>query len=596
MADNLLDEIYEEHQQLLAVIEESETTTAVPDVRQFIERISEAGAVVADPRQRSQLRALMRFWGSFLYDRIGEFPKVPLLPAMPKIESSPVAELPEGSARETGEVSPPLLKPGCRFGIYEIFDVIGEGGFSKVYKAFNTETGQLVALKVIYAEQLEKVERLRQRFIEREKIIGRLDHPHIIPIYAIGEEQGVPYIAMKYVESGSLADRLSEWFWRPTIRQILHIVLQIVDGLEYLHGRDIVHRDIKPANILLDFDDSVYLTDFGIAQVMESAFQGMIVGTPEYMAPESILHPERVDGKADVYSLGIVLFELLEGEVPFHKGSPVEIMYQQVTEDLPDLSDDLPESLRKLVLDCLAKDPDDRIEISELREQIESLLQSLSEEALDSQPAPFVTSPDDRGQRHETTRIPMSVTGVAKEEAVSVPPPPAPAPAPAPLPPSQRVCPNCGAPVKPGLRFCNMCGVPLSLRHQEVRSADLHTSVTDTQILVGGPRLVLEGALAILIAKAGLPSNKYYVMERDRVVLGRGQYNDIVIDNPTVSLQHALLVYSKPGEKRGSFTIFDLASTNGISVNGEPCVKRKLKHNDVIRLGEVELIFKQLDK
>lgn len=590
MADNLLGEIYKEHQRLLAAIEDSETTTVVPDVRQFIERISEAGAVVADPRQRSQLRALMRFWGSFLYDRIGEFPKVSLMLAAPKIESSPVAEPSKGSARETEEVSPPLLKPGCRFGIYEIFDVIGEGSFSKVYKALDTETERLVALKVIYAEQLEKVERFRQHFIEREKIVGELNHPHIIPIYTIGEEQGVPYIAMKYVESGSLADRLSGWFWRPTIREILNIAFQIVDGLEYLHSRDIVHKDIKPANILIDFDDSVYLTDFGIAQVMESAFQGMIVGTPEYMAPESILHPDRVDGRADVYSLGIVLFELLEGEVPFHEGSPVEIMYQQVTKGLPDLSDDLPESLRKLVLDCLAKDPDDRIDISELREQIKTLLHSLSEETLGSQPAPFITSPDSRKQRHTTTRIP--VTGVAKKEAMSVPTPPALSRAPLPQP--QLVCPACGASIEPGETFCNTCGTPIG--HQEVRSADLHTSVADTQVLDGGPRLVLEGALAILIAKAGLPKNKYYVMERDRVVLGRGQYNDIVIDNPTVSLQHALLVYGKPGEKQSSFTIFDLASANGISVNGEPCVKRKLKHNDVIRLGEVELIFKRLDK
>ena len=563
MAENLLNEIYEEHQQLLEIIEGSETETIVPDVRRFIERIGEAGAAIPDPRQRSQLRALARFWGGFIYDRIGEFPETSLLPATIDLESPPVEEESEGVQ---------VPETDSRFGAYRILNKIGEGGFSTVYRAFDTVAERLVALKILHGEQFERVEQFRERFIERENTIGDLDHPHIIPVYEVGEEQGIPYIAMKYVESGSLADRLSEWFWRPTICKILNIALQTVDALEYLHAQDIVHRDIKPANILLDFDDNVYLTDFGIAQVIESAFKGMIVGTPEYLAPEAILHPEKVDESADIYSLGVVLFELLEGKVPFCDGSPLEIMHQQVNRELPDLSGDLPESLRDLVVSCLAKDPGDRIEVTELREQIEHLLQSLPQEILDTQPAPFVTSPEDRRRAHPTTA--MSVA----REAMPVPAPP---------------------PVE-GNMFCDMCGASLPPRapegQEKIRPMESRASEADTQILEGGPRLVVKGVLAVLIAAAGLPNNKYYVMERDRVVLGRGQYNDIVIDNPTVSLQHALLAYRKPSEKQGSFTIFDLASANGILVNGEPCIKRRLKHNDIIGLGEVRLIFKRLDR
>lgn len=584
MADDLLSQVYEEHQQLLEIIEEDATQTPIPDIREFLARIQEAGAAVHDPRRRSQLRALMRFWGSFIYDRLGEFPDASLLPPtdtgvpLPsdvelidaRQEIAPAIEY----GREVQGVSQ-VPESGSRFGVYEILERIGSGGFSTVYKAANVEDDRLVAIKIVHSDRFERMKRFREQFVEREKLIGELDHPQIVPVYRVGDEQGVPYIAMKYVESGSLADRLSEWFWRPTIREILNIALQVVNGLEYLHSKDIVHRDIKPANILLDFDNHVYLTDFGIAQVMEAAFQGMIVGTPEYLAPEAILEPNRVDVKADVYAFGTILYELLEGEVPFHTGSPVETMYQQVNNELPPLSRDLPESLRELVVGCLSKAPNDRGELDEIRDQIEQLLRSMPEAVLNFEPAPFVSPPEIRQRAHPTTRIP------AGERAPSSPAPFPSSPSP-PIPPPPAPAPQPRLP----RRSTGVLGYSEGYGLGEINN--------ETQIIEGASHTIFKKVLAILIC---IPGDQYYVIDRSRVTLGRSEHNDISLDHPTVSRQHALVDYSElEDEEEGTFMIYDLASTNGLLVNGEPCIKQELEHNDTVTFGEFEFTFKRLDR
>jgi len=587
--EDTLSEIYKEHQRLLEVSAGADKVSIIPEIKQFIELIAMTGAVTPDPHQRSHLRALMRFWGSFVYDRTGEFPEISLLPPTIDLEQSQMVKRPEAVPEppgRPGRLWPQTIKVGSRLGVYDILDEIGEGGFSKVYRALDTQSSKVVALKIIDIELGTVVDRFRQEFLSREQLIRELAHPHIIPIYAVGEYESIFYISMKYIESGSLHNRIYEWYWAPRVREILQIVLQTLEGLEYLHAQGVVHRDLKPANILLDFDNTVYLTDFGIPQVMESAFSSMIVGTPEYLSPEAILHPEQVDGSADIYSLGVILFLLLEGELPFNAESSTEVMYQHVNRDVPDLSDDWPEPLIGLVRACLAKDPNDRPTVPELRKQIENLLQILPEASLDSEVKSFAGSPESRKKEHPTEPL-----------LAPFPPPPVAPPPPPSLAQDKKgmICPHCGAEQPAGSAFCNNCGatLPPLTQQERVSLASLKNIRGDTQVLEGIHHPVRERVLAILIAK---DSNKYYVMNRDRVTVGRSPLNDIVIDNPTLSQQHALLTYSSDENQPPYFTIFDLASSNGILVNGKPCIKRRLKHNDVITFGEVELIFKRLDR
>ena len=584
--EDTLSEIYEEHQRLLEVAEGADKVSIIPEIKQFIERIAKIGAITPDPHQRSHLRALMRFWGSFVYDRTGEFPEISLLPPTIDLEQSPMVKRPEVVVEPTEHpetLCPQTIKVGSRLGVYEILDEIGEGGFSKVYKALDTQSNKVVALKIIHGEQGIVVDRFRQEFLAREQFIRALVHPHIIPIYAVGEYEGIFYISMKYIESGSLHNRIYEWYWTPRVKEILQIVLQILEALEYLHAQGVVHRDLKPANILLNFDNIVNVTDFGIPQVMESAFSGMIVGTPEYLSPEAILHPEQVDGSADIYSLGVILFLLLEGKLPFNAESSTEVMYQHVTRDVPDLSDDWPKPLIELVHACLAKDPNYRPTVPELRKQIENLLQILPKESLDSAVESFAGPPESRIKEHETQPnrpLPPSASLISPSLAQDQ---------------KGVICLICGAEQPAGSVFCEDCGaiLPPLTQQERVSLASLKNIRGDTQVIEGIHHPVQERVLAILIAKDG---NEYYVMNRDRVTIGRSPLNDIVIGNPTVSQQHALLTYSSNENQSPYFTIFDLASSNGVLVNGKPGVKCRLKHNDVITFGEVELIFKRFDR
>lgn len=575
-----LDDVYQEHQRLLDSLEQTETESVIPEIKQFIEHIGKKGATVSDPRERSHLRSIMRFWGSFVYDHTGEFPDVPLLlPATVGLEQVQAQEMIVSSLAAPQE-KVPTTEECPRFGVYELLGEIGEGGFSKVYKALDTRSNRVVALKILHGEQLRAAEKLWPQLIAQEQLIKDLVHPNIVPIYAVGENQGIPYIAMKYVQAGSLADRLQEWYWTPSIREILNIILQTLKALAYIHSRGIVHRDVKPSNILLDFDNTVYLTDFSIAQILASVFGDMIVGTPEYLAPEAILHPEKVDESADVYSIGVTLFYLLEGKWPFTGDTPEEIMYRHVTEEVPNLSKDVPDPLRRLVLACLAKDPGNRPQVSELQEEIERLLKSVEEEVLDSQISSFTASPESRLREHPTT-------AALKPSAVSPPGPPP--------PPAVLICPQCGARQPFGAAFCDQCGAIFleeSPQKTKIVSERLLTPRHNTQVFEN-THPVQERVVAILITKDG---SKYYVMNRERVTIGRSQLNDIVIDDPSVSHQHALIVYDSSKERSPSFTVFDLASSNGVRVNGRTHIKCRLKHNDTIALGNIELVFKRLDK
>ena len=333
-------------------------------------------------------------------------------------------------------------------GPYQIVDQIGQGGFAIVYKAIDTANGRSVALKVLRKDRLTAPPEFRKRLMERERMALKLKHPHIIPVFSVAEYDDVPCIAMELVQGGSLADRLSTWYWRPKLGHILELMAQTAEGLAYLHEKGIVHRDIKPSNLLLSFDDHVYISDYTDLQEIESLYGGTIAGTPEYMAPEVILHPDSADGRADLYSLGIILFQLLLGYPPFQAQSATEVLHLQVSESVPALRG-LPFEIALTVRKCLEKDPTDRFaDARAFLRHVQQLQAALPTEALDRTPLHFTTRPETRFRPRDTDKL---------EEAS--------------LYNLSEYCPGCHSPTGMSAEYCGICGWDLK-QPSPRRSAD----------------------------------------------------------------------------------------------------------------------------
>lgn len=254
-------------------------------------------------------------------------------------------------------------KEGATLGPYRIIEQVGMGGMATVYKAFQPSMERYIALKVLPAHYARDP-KFVQRFVHEARTIAKLEHRNILPVHDFGEENGVTYLAMRYLDSGTLKDVLA--LGRLTYGDAARILEQTCAALGYAHQQGVVHRDVKPANVLIDNDGGVYLTDFGIAKVLESNLQltetGAAIGTPAYMAPEQSLG-RKVDGRTDIYALGIILYEMLLGRLPYQADTPMAVALAHIHEPLPlprEINPSIPEPIEAVILRALAKEPDDR--------------------------------------------------------------------------------------------------------------------------------------------------------------------------------------------------------------------------------------------
>ncbi len=249
---------------------------------------------------------------------------------------------------------------GKQVGHFVIEKEIGRGGMATVYSARQTSMNRTVAIKVLPRHFLHDPGFL-ERFEREVEVISQLEHPHILPIYDYGEADGVPFIAMRYLGGGSMAQMTEEA--TDDLTALVKPLQQIADALDYAHQQGVIHRDLKPANILLDDSGNAYLGDFGIARVMGSDLTGSaIVGTPAYMSPEQA-QGDRIDARSDIYALGIVLFELITGREPYQAATPMSLLLKHITEPLPPLSkfrEDVSPAVQDVIDKATTKDPADR--------------------------------------------------------------------------------------------------------------------------------------------------------------------------------------------------------------------------------------------
>jgi serine/threonine-protein kinase len=249
---------------------------------------------------------------------------------------------------------------------YDLEDEIGRGGMAVVYRARDRRLQRPVAIKVLPPE-LAYDPAIRARFTREAQTSAQLSHAHIVPIYDVGEREGIAYFVMAFIKGGSLATLLAREPRQP-VEEVRRLLCEIADALEYAHVRGVIHRDIKPDNILLDSDSGrAMVVDFGIARAMEAGARltvtGNAVGTPTYMSPEQAMGEREVDGRSDLYSLGVLAYQMLTGRVPFTAGNSMALLLKHVSEPprpIAELRPDVPKNLQDVVERALLKEPDDR--------------------------------------------------------------------------------------------------------------------------------------------------------------------------------------------------------------------------------------------
>jgi serine/threonine-protein kinase len=287
---------------------------------------------------------------------------------------------------------------GQRIGRYEILEQIGRGGMAAVYRAHDVDRDRVVAIKVV-APHLSEDLNFIQRFRLEAQLLTDLRHPNIVPVEDYGELDGYAYLAMPFLKVGTLMDRLLEGPVSPQYGAIL--VQQISEALQYLHDQGVVHRDVKPSNILLDEQGNALLSDFGLARLQEahaSLTGSMMIGTPAFISPEQA-QGEKADVLSDQYSLGVILYLLTTGELPFDAETPLAVAIKHISEPLPTIqtvSPNVPAIVERVILKATAKDPKERFgSITEMNFAFQSAIAHVLDP--EATPEPFIKLPGSVG-------------------------------------------------------------------------------------------------------------------------------------------------------------------------------------------------------
>ncbi len=328
---------------------------------------------------------------------------------------------------------------GRFLGQYELLQLIGKGGMARVYKSIQPALDRYVAVKLLHPSVAADEEFLA-RFQREAKAAASLRHPHIVQIFDFGHQEQLYYMVMELIDGPTLREelqRLKSLGETLPFSEVRRIIGEVSEALDYAHDRGIIHRDVKPANILLTPERQAVLSDFGLAFMIESPRQTItgFVGTPEYMSPEQG-QGMAVDSRTDVYSLGVVLYEMLTGRVPFTAKTPMAIVMKHISEPLPpprSINPHIPESVEQVLLKAMSKRPEDRYD------RAGELSRALAEA--------FEVAAADRPTAIPPTTIPEALPDVVEE-------------------PEKPRCAKCGATLSPDVHFCSVCGAPVGERWQ----------------------------------------------------------------------------------------------------------------------------------
>jgi tRNA A-37 threonylcarbamoyl transferase component Bud32 len=255
---------------------------------------------------------------------------------------------------------------GENVGPYRIIEQFGQGGMATVFKAYHASLDRYVALKVLHPA-FNQDPNFEARFQREARVVAKLEHPNIVPVYDYAEHEKRPYLVMKFIEGITLKARMD--LGPLTSEEVTKIVDAVGSALTYAHRQGVLHRDIKPSNVLIATDGQVYLADFGLARIAQSGestlSSDMIMGTPQYISPEQAMGRADLDQRADLYSFGVMLYEMVVGKVPFNADTPFAIIHDHIYSPMPlprTVNPNVPEPIERVLLKALAKEREDRFE------------------------------------------------------------------------------------------------------------------------------------------------------------------------------------------------------------------------------------------